>query len=295
MPQPRMSGNDRADSPPIGEGSTPVSDIEQFQEAIEGSRLGLWTWDVPTGRLTWSTHVEDVHGSSPAACDGSFEISENDLPQEKTGVFIPIAKCLRSHRPFRLEFRLPPTPEQDERWIEASTTVVLKDGKLVQLIGFCRDITERLRLNREVHIRARQQEVLARLGERALVESRLQTFFDEVVATVADILDVELVKILELLPGDNELLLRAGVGWREGAVGTAHELTGRASQAGYALAAGRAVIVDDLASETRFNGPQLLLDHGVVSGVSTPIAGQDGRAYGVIGAHMTKRRRFQRL
>ena len=110
---------------------------------------------------------------------------------------------------------------------------------------------------------------------------------------MADILDVELVKILELVPGDNELLLRAGVGWRpEELVGTAHESTGRASQAGYALAAGRAVIVEDLASETRFSGPQLLRDHGVVSGVSTPIAGHDGRAYGVIGAHMTKRRKF---
>ena len=292
MSQPRVSGKDRPDNPPSGEGPAALAGIEGFRGAIEAGQLGMWTWEVPAGRLTWSTQVEDVHGSFKGACDGSFAFSEQDLPQEKTGVFATIAECLRSHQPFRLEFRLPPTPEQDERWIEASTAVVLKDGKPVQLIGYCRDITERLRVNREVHVRSRQQEMLARLGERALVESRLQTFFDEVVATVADILDVELVKILELLPGDNELLLRAGVGWREGSVGTAHESTGRASQAGYALAAGRAVIVDDLASETRFNGPKLLLDHGVVSGVSTPIAGQDGRAYGVIGAHMTKRRRF---
>ncbi len=289
MSQPRVSGDEPV-APAEDTGSLPG--VERFQQAIESGRLGMWTWDVSAGRLTWSTHVEDVHGSSQDGCDGSVAFSEQDLPEEKTGVFIPIAECWRNHQPFRLEFRLPPTPDRDERWIEASTTVVLKDGEPAQLIGFCRDITERLRINREVHIRARQQEVLARLGERALVESRLQTFFDEVVATVAGMLDVELVKILELLPGDNELLLRAGVGWREGSVGTAHESTGRASQAGYALAAGRAVIVDDLATETRFNGPQLLRDHGVVSGVTTPIAGQDGRAYGVIGAHMRRRRKF---
>ena len=43
-------------------------------------------------------------------------------------------------------------------------------------------------------MRARQQETLARLGERALTESDLQKFFNEVVTTVGDILDVEMVK-----------------------------------------------------------------------------------------------------
>src|SRR5204863_2927520 len=120
--------------------------------------------------------------------------------------------------------------------------------------------------------RARQQDALARLGERALTESDLQAFFTVVVAMVAELLDVQLVKILELLPGDTELLLRAGAGWREDLIGKATESTGRASQAGYALAAGRPVIVEELASETRFTVPQMHRDHGVVSGVSAPIA-----------------------
>src|SRR5207244_8781590 len=63
-------------------------------------------------------------------------------------------------------------------------------------------------------------------------------------------------------------------------------------QAGYTLAAGRPVIVEDLAAETRFTGQPLLHDHGVVSGLTTPIAGRDGRAYGVLGAHTAKRRKF---
>ena len=68
--------------------------------------------------------------------------------------------------------------------------------------------------------------------------------------------------------------------------------TGRHSQAGYALASGGPVIVTDLKSETRFEVPALLRDHGVNSGVSVPIAGRDGRAYGVLGVHTARRRRF---
>src|SRR5262249_19616515 len=120
----------------------------------------------------------------------------------------------------------------------------------------------------------------------------LQKFFDETVAAVAQILAADLVKILELLPGDAELLLRAGVGWKAELVGRAHITTGRDSQAGYTLAVGTPIVVENLALEKRFTGQWLLHDHRAVSGISCPIAGQDGRAYGVITAHTTSPRRF---
>jgi two-component sensor histidine kinase len=51
-------------------------------------------------------------------------------------------------------------------------------------------------------------------------------------------------------------------------------------------------LVDHLPSETRFVGAPFLHEHGVVSGMTTPIAGRDGRAYGVLGAHTAQRRKF---
>ena len=69
-------------------------------------------------------------------------------------------------------------------------------------------------------------------------------------------------------------------------------MTGRHSHGGYALASGGPVVVTDLKSETRFQAPALLLEHGINSGVSVPIAGRGGRAYGVLGAHTARRRRF---
>ena len=125
-----------------------------------------------------------------------------------------------------------------------------------------------------------------------MTEIDLQKFFDDAVATIAEILDVEMVKILELVPGDAELLLRAGIGWKPGVVGEAHVTTSRDSQAGYTLANGGPVLVDHLPTETRFAGAPFLHEHGVVSGITTPIAGRDGRAYGVLGAHTHNRRQF---
>jgi hypothetical protein len=222
--------------------------------------------------MTWSTRLEDFHGRPENGLDGALAIAAQEFPaQDAAGVLAAIRNTLQTQEPSRLEYRLPGRSGQEERWFEALVTAIVQDGVAVQLLGMCRDVSERLRVNREVRIRARQQETLARLGERALTEVDLQKFFNEVVSTVGEILDVELVKILELLPGDSELMLRAGIGWRAGLVGSAHVSTGRDTQAGYTLAAGRPVIVEDLAAETRFTGASLLHQHGVVSGIAVPM------------------------
>src|SRR5580692_12104858 len=81
------------------------------------------------------------------------------------------------------------------------------------------DGTERRNLEDELRSRAKQQEALAQLGERALFEPDLERLFNDAVSTVALTLSVDFVKILELLPGDSELLLRAGFGWKNDLVG----------------------------------------------------------------------------
>jgi two-component sensor histidine kinase len=232
--------------------------LAQFRAALDGSLLSVWSWDLLSHQLIWSSNLEDFHGPSANKLDGIFPLVPQDLPAQE-GLLAAISNALNTRQPCRVEYRLPGSSGRDER---------------------------------EVRMRARQQETLARLGEDALTESDLQKFFNEVVHTVGDILDLEMVKILELLPGDAELLLRAGIGWKPGLVGSATVSTGRDSQAGYTLASGRPVIVENLATETRFTGQPLLHEHGVTSGITAPIAGRDGRAYGVLGVHTATRRRF---
>ena len=140
-------------------------------------------------------------------------------------------------------------------------------------------------------VRVRQDAAMAQLGEDALAGVELPALMDKAVALVASTLEVEFAKILELLPDGGALLLRAGVGWREGLVGQATVGAAADSQAGYTLLSNEPVIVEDLRAETRFRGPALLLDHGVVSGLSVVIRGRE-RPFGVLGAHTTERRTF---
>jgi len=145
----------------------------------------------------------------------------------------------------------------------------------------------------ELRVRARQQAVVAELGLRALAGTDPAALMDEAVELVAETLHVEYSKVLELLPDGDALLLRAGVGWQAGLVGQATVSAGLESQAGYTLVSHEPVIVEDLSTETRFSGPPLLHDHGVVSGISVIIQGEC-RPFGVMAAHTTSRRTFTR-
>jgi PAS domain S-box-containing protein len=268
-------------------------DADSASIALDAGEIGVWSWDVRSNQVRWSANLERIHGLSPGGSDGTFANFQKGIhPEDQPEVMAAIQESLRTGKTYQAHYRLAPRPDEEDRWIEAVASVIQENGTTVRLLGVCRDVTDRQKLLRELRVRAKQQETIVRLGERALTEPDLQKLFEDVVAAVAGILDVEFVKILELAPGDAELLLRAGVGWREGLVGTAHESTGRHSHAGYALASGGPVIVTDFRSETRFETPALLRDHGINSGVSVPIAGRDGRAYGVVGAHTARRRRF---
>jgi len=133
---------------------------------------------------------------------------------------------------------------------------------------------------------------VAQIRQRALSGIELSALMEEVAALTAQTLGVEFCKILELLPDGKALLLRAGIGWKNGFVGVATVNAGAESQAGYTLLSNAPVIVEDLQAETRFSGPPVLRDHGVASGLSVIIPGTD-RPFGVLGAHTVKRRAFK--
>ncbi|MFV1971724.1 MAG: GAF domain-containing protein, partial [Acidimicrobiia bacterium] len=144
---------------------------------------------------------------------------------------------------------------------------------------------------RSLRVRESQQAAVAALSQSAVTSGDLDGLMDEAVRILTKTLDVEYAEILELLPEGGQFLLRAGVGWDTGLVGESTVDSGVGSQAGFTISVSVPVIVDNLATDQRFSGPQLLVDHGVVSGISVVIEGQD-HPYGVLGIHTIRRRTF---
>jgi signal transduction histidine kinase len=154
-----------------------------------------------------------------------------------------------------------------------------------------RQIQERERTEQSLLDRAHQQTVIAALGQFALVTSDLSTLLNQAAMLVAQTLEVEYCLILEPIPGEKTLLLRAGTGWKDGCVGSVTGEDDENSQAGHTLATGEPVVIADALEDTRYQASPLFKEHGVVSGVTVIIQGHD-RPFGVLGVHTTRRRVF---
>src|SRR5919107_1684086 len=153
---------------------------------------------------------------------------------------------------------------------------------------YFQDVKERKRTEEAIRARTRQQAIVADLGLRALANHGLGSLLDDAVALVARALYVECCRVVEILPGGEELLLRAGFGWQEGAVGSTAEID---PQVAHTLSSSGPVMFEDLEAETSFEPSPILRARGVVSGMTVLIPGRE-KPYGVLGAHTVTRRTF---
>jgi two-component sensor histidine kinase len=134
---------------------------------------------------------------------------------------------------------------------------------------------------RGFNLRIRQQEILAELGVSALRGTAFEALLDRTVRMVAEGLEAELAKVLQYIPAEKRLLMRAGVGWDAGLVGTATIGADLESPAGFALSTGKPVISNHLENEERFRTPELLAQHGVRRAMNVILEG-DGAPYGIL-------------
>jgi GAF domain-containing protein len=140
--------------------------------------------------------------------------------------------------------------------------------------------------------RIRQQEVVTELGQSALEDRDVEALMQEACDRVAETLDNDYCKVLDLDSEHDRLLLRKGTGWDEGIAGVATVLARENdSQAAYTLATDEPVIVRDLVTESRFSGPELLTNHDVRSGISV-IIGTRANPWGILGTHDTEPKSF---
>jgi two-component sensor histidine kinase len=132
-----------------------------------------------------------------------------------------------------------------------------------------------------LRLRIRQQQLLAELGVLALQGTSFVEMLNHTARITAVGLTAEYCKVMEYLPAENRLLVRAGVGWDEGVVGRATVGADLASPAGYALSTGKPVISNHLENEQRFRTPELLLEHGIRRAMNVILQG-DGSPFGVL-------------
>jgi diguanylate cyclase (GGDEF)-like protein/PAS domain S-box-containing protein len=176
-------------------------------------------------------------------------------------------------------------------WIRDDAVLASGEDGELRWHGVLSDITERKHAEAELERRAAQQSAVALLGEHALEGASTVELMHEAVTGAAAMLGVEISAVWELIPEEDSLTLRAGLGWPESAIGTLRYPAGAGSQAGYTLLTGAPVIVQDWANERRFDQPNYG-ERRTRSGLSVKIEGRSRGPFGVLIVQSMEQRDF---
>jgi PAS domain S-box-containing protein len=152
-----------------------------IEQALEGSGVGLWEWDIPTGRSLSSRMNNRILGYQDSEDLGQTfdELTARIHPDDARQMRAEVTRYLRGESAgYRTEFRVL-RKDGSYAWLESRGVVVERgpQGEPLRMIGIQIDITDRkvneqLRRDLEKALRRNQDELeeLVRLQTRKLIE-----------------------------------------------------------------------------------------------------------------------------
>src|ERR1700716_1506711 len=245
----------------------------------EGQRIshtGSWSWNVPTGKVTWSEEHFRIFGFEPEKTEPSLQLFlETVHPEDRSFIERSLEEAVRERRGFDIEFR-----------------IALADGSIKHVQGVGRpDLGQADRYTgTTVDISERKRGEALFAGEKHLLEMMatgiaLEEILNSLCVIIEEYRTGTLASVLLLRPDGIHLDSVAGPslpkGWRQEMeklpIGPC------AGSCGTAAFRGSAVIVSDIASDPLWEVPEhraAALSHGLRASWSNPILSSEGKVLG---------------
>ena len=117
---------------------------ERLRLAQLKTGIGLWDWDLHTGKLTWTPELEAIFGFEPGTVKAYADFRGQVHPDDIERVEVERDAAIRRGDQFNLEFRIIRS-DQKVRWILAMGGAIYDEatGKPTRVLGNNLDITER--------------------------------------------------------------------------------------------------------------------------------------------------------
>jgi two-component sensor histidine kinase len=137
----------------------------------------------------------------------------------------------------------------------------------------------------------RHVRILVDLGRLAGQYSNFDRFLDHAVIHVARAVEIDHVKVLRYRRRTADLLMAAGLGWKEGLVRIATFSSDMRTPPGRSFQTAEPICIPDTADAPGFIISEMLKEHGIVSLANVPIL-LDGAAWGVLEVDSSSPRDF---
>lgn len=118
---------------------------ERLRLAAQMGKVGIWEWNIPDNRVTWSESHYAIHGVAHDQFDQTVEgFAALVHPDDRAEVAEAIQRTLTGGVPYEVEFRSI-RPDGETIWLYANAVLIQEHGRPTRMLGATMDITQRKR------------------------------------------------------------------------------------------------------------------------------------------------------
>ena len=248
----------------------------------EGQRIshtGTWSWNVASGKVSWSEEHFQIFGFDPEKTEPSFQLfMETVHPEDRSFIERSLDEAIREKRGFDLEFRIALSDGSIKHVQGVGRPALGPSGEVESYIGTTVDISER----------KRGEALFA--GEKRLLEMiatgvTLEEILNVLCLIIEEYRPRTLASVLLLRSDGRHLESIAGPSLPKGWTQQMEQLPigPCAGSCGTAAYRGSPVIVSDIATDPLWEVPEhraAALSHGLRASWSNPILSSEGKVLG---------------
>jgi len=138
---------------------------QRLNLAVDAARIGIFDWNVQTGKITWSHHHAALCGLEPDQFCGTCDDFQRCVhPDDLTGTIKKIEQSLADGEEYRHDYRVV-WPDGSEHWIAARGRVFNdRQGRPVRMLGTIVEITQRKAAEESARVREAEMAHLSRIS-----------------------------------------------------------------------------------------------------------------------------------
>ncbi|MBD2183497.1 PAS domain S-box protein [Planktothrix sp. FACHB-1355] len=181
---------------------------ERLKTALNAAQMGMWDWDIVTGKITWSPEHEMLLGLAPGSFDGRYETFDACLyPEDREGLEKAIEQSLNHRIPYQHEYRVV-WADGSVHWVEGRGKAFYNEqGQPVRMSGTIMAIDARkeaveklLATSLQLRHQFEQQQLVSQITQRIRNSLNLPEILQTTVDEVREYLKTDRVIIFQFTP-----------------------------------------------------------------------------------------------